>query len=74
MIEEWVSTDKPHLIERLPVGKYTLREITAPAGYDVAEEVTFEVKPTGEIQQVIMKDKPTPKIPNTGEDQRMVVQ
>ncbi len=73
VVESWTSTDKPHLIERLPVGKYTLREITAPAGYDMAEEVTFEVEPTGEIQPVVMKDKPTPKIPNTGEDQGMVV-
>ena len=71
VIEEWVSTDKPHLIERLPAGKYTLREITAPEGYDVAEEVPFEVQPTGEIQQVVMKDKPTPTVPNTG-DQRKV--
>ncbi len=72
VVESWTSTDKPHLIERLPVGKYTLREITTPAGYDVAEEVIFEVKPTGEIQQVIMKDKPTPKIPNTGDERKMV--
>ena len=32
------------MIERLPVGKYTLREEAAPYGYKVASDVTFEVK------------------------------
>ena len=57
-IERWTTTKKPHMIERLPVGKYTLTEITAPKGYEVAETISFEVKDTGEIQKVEMKDKP----------------
>lgn len=70
VIEEWVSTNEPHMIEKLPVGDYTLIEITAPAGYEVAEEVKFTVEETGEIQHVEMKDAPTPpkKIPQTGEN------
>lgn len=31
-VEEWVSGDTPHTIEKLPVGDYTLRETTAPDG------------------------------------------
>ena len=46
----------PHMVEKLPVGTYTLREEQAPDGYLVAEEVSFEVKDTGEIQKVEMKD------------------
>ena len=45
------------MIERLPVGKYTLREESAPYGYKVASDVTFEVKETTEIQKVSMKDE-----------------
>ena len=45
------------MIERLPVGKYTLREESAPYGYKVASDVTFEVKETAEIQKVSMKDE-----------------
>ena len=56
VVEEWTSTDKPHRIEKLAVGKYTLRETTAPDGYLKAEEVSFEVKATGEVQKVTMKD------------------
>ena len=44
------------MVEKLPVGTYTLREEQAPDGYLVAEEVSFEVKDTGEIQKVEMKD------------------
>ena len=57
-IEQWVSTDTPHIIERLPVGKYTLVEITAPEGYETSEEVEFTVTDTKEIQKVVMKDSP----------------
>ena len=63
VIEKWTTTKKPHMIERLPVGKYTLTEITAPKGYEVAETVPFEVKDTGEIQKVEMKDKPLEDLP-----------
>ena len=45
------------MIERLPVGKYTLREESAPYEYKVASDVTFEVKETAEIQKVSMKDE-----------------
>ena len=29
-VESWTSTDKPHMVEKLPVGEYTLREEQAP--------------------------------------------
>ena len=56
VVESWVSKKDPHMVEKLPVGTYTLREEQAPDGYLVAEEVSFEVKDTGEIQKAEMKD------------------
>lgn len=56
-VESWTSTDKPHMVEKLPVGEYTLREEKAPDGYLIAEDVKFTVKDTGKIQKVKMKDK-----------------
>ena len=55
-VESWTSTDKPHMVEKLPVGEYTLREEQAPDGYLIAEDVKFTVKDTGKIQKVKMKD------------------
>lgn len=58
IVESWISeAGKSHVIERLPVGKYTLREESAPYGYKVAVDVTFEITETSEIQKVIMKDE-----------------
>jgi len=76
VVETWTSTTEPHYIEMLPIGKYTLREETAPSGYLIAEDVEFEVKDTAEIQTVIMKDAqenpeqpgtPMPDTPKTGD-------
>lgn len=87
VVESWTSGKEPHYIEKLPIGKYTLHEESAPEGYLVAEDVDFEVKDTGDIQKVIMTDeaKPsdTPKedtpetpskvtdTPKTGDDSHM---
>lgn len=60
-VESWTSEGKPHYIEMLPIGEYTLREETAPDGYLVAEDVKFTVKDTGEIQKVVMKDEAKPE-------------
>ena len=55
-VEGWTSKDKPHMVEKLPVGEYTLREEQAPDGYLIAEDVKFTVKDTGKVQKVKMKD------------------
>lgn len=69
IIHEWISTNKPELFEKLLTGEYILREISAPKGYEIAEDVKFTVNETSEIQKVVMKDAPTPKIevPKTGD-------
>lgn len=63
---------QPHTVEKLPVGvELTLREITAPEGYEIAEDVEFTLEDTMEIQKVEMKDARTPEtpgVPQTGDD------
>ena len=76
-VAEWTTDGTPHRIDYLVPGTYTLTEISAPDGYELAESVTFTVNATGEIQKVEMKDKPvvetppttpeTPKTPGTPE-------
>lgn len=59
IVDSWTSSkDAPHVIKYLKVGEtYTLHEEFAPHGYLVANDVTFTVKDTGEVQKVEMKDE-----------------
>ncbi|HCC02884.1 MAG TPA: hypothetical protein DEP60_09295, partial [Ruminococcaceae bacterium] len=53
------KTDKDgKLTVKLPVGKYTYQEVTAPANYTLDKTAhAFEIKADGEIVKAIMKDK-----------------
>ena len=57
-IDAWTSSDKPHRIEHLSPGTYILREMMSPRTYDLAQDMTFEIKATGEVQAASMKDTP----------------
>ena len=64
LLDTWETTEIPHVIPGLPVGEgYILREVTAPEGFEVAEDVTFNVEDTTEIQTITMKDEHTPEEP-----------
>lgn len=62
----FISGTTDTIIKKLPQGTYTLTEVTAPAGYAVAETVTFKVTADGkivdvdgnEITKVTMEDAP----------------
>ena len=66
-VEEWVSTNEAHYIEgKLIVGKtYTLREITAPDGYEIANDIQFTVNEDGSVTEVVMYDKHKPDTPSS---------
>lgn len=56
-VASWKTTSEPFYIEKLPIGKYKLVERKAPDGYEIAEEVEFEIIDTPEVQKVDMADK-----------------
>ena len=58
IVENWISTEETHIIKALPSGTYTLREITAPYGYDIAEDVQFTIVDDVIYNKVEMKNKP----------------
>ena len=69
LLDTWETSDIPHVIPGLPVGEgYILREVTAPEGFEVAEDVTFHVEDTTEIQTITMKDEKTPDQPEEPEE------
>lgn len=69
VVEEWVSGDEPHLIEGLAPGEYLLREVEAPEGYALAEDVPFTVEETAEVQIATMVDELLPKAPEEEPEQ-----
>lgn len=57
VVDKWTSTKEPHKVIGLKEnGTYTLKEITAPYGYEIAEEITFTVSDNKENQKIEMKD------------------
>lgn len=56
VIEEWVSTEEAHYIEaKLIAGEtYILREITAPSGYAIANDIEFTVNSDGSVTYAAM--------------------
>lgn len=58
VVDEWKGKKTPHLTEKLLPGiEYIFKEIEAPSGYLVAEDVRFTVANTEEIQKVRMEDE-----------------
>ncbi|RGC72041.1 hypothetical protein DW655_09515 [Lachnospiraceae bacterium AM23-2LB] len=58
VLDEWKGKTTPHLTEKLlPGTEYIFKEIEAPSGYLVAEDVRFTVANTEEIQKVRMEDE-----------------
>ena len=67
VVDEWISTNTPHMITGLKPGEYTLNEVVAPNGYVLSDEtITFTVKEDGSITSVVMYNSPeVPVIPVT---------
>ena len=60
VLEEWVSDGSAHVIKKLPVKEeLTLHEVSAPKGYEVADDIVFTLKDTTEVQKIEMKDAQT---------------
>lgn len=58
IVDQWVSTEKPHSIEGLVVGEtYTLSETVTAKDYVKASDIRFTVKSSSELETVTMKDK-----------------
>ena len=50
VVKEWVSGDKPEVIEGLKTGvEYTLRETLAPDGYTITSDTIFSIDETGAV-------------------------
>ena len=56
IVEEWVSSEESHKVNYLVEGKeYIMKEISAPYGYEITEEITFVM---GDGIKVTMQNNP----------------
>ena len=59
VVEEWKTTDETKVIEGLPHGKYILREITAPSGFQKVLDIEFEVTDEHKVTVLEVTDELT---------------
>lgn len=63
---QWVTENTPHTLYGLPIGaEYTLHEAAAPEGWLLAEDMTFTVQDTAEVQTITMEDERVPELHTT---------
>lgn len=63
---QWVTENTPHTLYGLPIGaEYTLHEAAAPEGWLLADDVTFIVQDTAEVQTITMEDEQVPELHTT---------
>ena len=65
LVDQWISGKTAHVIKGSLIAgaSYTLSEMTAPDGYEVAEEISFTVSLDGTIDRIAMEDRRIPKRP-----------
>ena len=59
VVSEWTSTTDAKVIEKLAHGTYTLKEVSAPNGYQKFEPITFEVTDKNEVIKLSAIDEQT---------------
>ena len=45
----WTSDGTEHLVQDIPAGKYTLKELAAPDGFQIATDISFEVDENNKV-------------------------
>lgn len=69
VIDEWVTTKEAHVIKNLDNGTYTLKEKSAPDGYELTEEeMTFEVTDETGNKTITFYNEKIEEVPETPEE------
>lgn len=58
VVDEWTTTNEIHCLEATLVAgeTYTLHEVSAPAGYLLADDIEFTVSGNGDVDKLVMTD------------------
>lgn len=61
-VDHWVSDGTVHVVRNLSTGRYTLEELSAPAGYLLSRPITFDVDEHGEVRDRVEMVDSTAKV------------
>ena len=65
IVEEFTTTTKPHILEDLADGEYTVEEKTAPAGYEKTDEIfEFTISDTNNKAKITIENTAIEKLVN----------
>ena len=65
VVEEFTTTTKPHILEDLADGEYTVEEKTAPAGYEKTDEIfEFTISDTNNKAKITIENTAIEKLVN----------
>ena len=54
LIDSWISTEEAHILNGLVLGEtYTIKEIQAPDGYDLGEDLSFTLSENNQIVELV---------------------
>ena len=73
VVREFITDGKAYVIEGLAHGTYTLHEVQAPKGYQLADDIQFTVTDDNGELIVTMLDKAIVEVPQTGFDQNTLM-
>lgn len=59
VVAEWTSTNEAKVFEKISHGTYTLKEISAPSGYQKIEDLDFEVTDMNQVVKITAVDEST---------------
>ena len=73
VVREFITDGKAYVVEGLAHGTYTLHEVKAPKGYQLADDIQFTVTDDNRELVVTMLDKAIVEVPQTGFDQNTLM-
>ncbi len=73
IIESWTTTTEEKVFTNLAAGTYYLSETKAPNNYTISDEVIeIEVKNDGNTIEIVFRNIPKVKVPDTGSEQSII--
>lgn len=73
VVREFITDGKAYVVEGLEHGTYTLHEVQAPKGYQLADDIQFTVTDDNGELVVTMLDKVIVEVPQTGFEQKSLM-